>query len=134
MNMKTILFLLCTISMSLAQDQPTPPRADTIFLHGNIYTGVAVASSFHAIQRVEAMAIRSDRIQDVGKESEILKLKGPETQIINLDNHFVMPGFNDAHLHLAHAGFQRLTVNLVGAKSLTEFRDRIRAQIGRAHV
>jgi len=129
MNMKTILFLLCTISMSLAQDQPTPPRADTIFLHGNIYTGVAVASSFHAIQRVEAMAIRSDRIQDVGKESEILKLKGPETQIINLDNHFVMPGFNDAHLHLAHAGFQRLNVNLVGAKSLTEFRDRIRARV-----
>src|SRR5256885_13839362 len=134
MNMKTILFLLCTISMVLAQDQPRqdqpmPPRADTIFLHGNIYTGVAVASSFHAIARVEAMAIRSDRIQVVGKESEILKLKGPETQIINLDNHFVMPGFNDAHLHLASAGFQRLTVNLVGAKSLTEFRDRIRARV-----
>jgi hypothetical protein len=40
-----------------------------------------------------------------------------------------MPGFNDAHMHLANAGFQRLTVDLVGVKSLTEFRDRVRARV-----
>jgi predicted amidohydrolase YtcJ len=144
MNMKTILFVFCAISMVLAQGQPTqdqptqgqparqqpaPPRADVIVLHGNIYTGITVASSFHETKRADAMAIRGDRIQEIGKESDILKLKGPTTLIINLDGHFVMPGFNDAHLHLASAGFQRLTVNLVGVKSLTEFRDRIRARV-----
>ena len=112
-----------------AQEPAPAPRADIIVLHGNIYTGVTVASSFHETKRADAMAIRGDRIQDIGKESDILKLKGPETRIINLDGHFVMPGFNDAHMHLASAGFQRLTVNLVGAKSLTEFRDRIRARV-----
>ena len=149
MNMKTILFLFCTISMVLAQvqpmqgqpiqdqaaqDQPPAPKADVIVLHGNIYTGITVASSFHETKRADAMAIRGDRIQDIGKESDILKLKGPETQIINLDGHFVMPGFNDAHLHLASAGFQRLTVNLVGARSLTDFRDRIRARVETAEA
>jgi predicted amidohydrolase YtcJ len=144
MNMKTILFLFCTISVVLAQgqpmqgqpkqdqpaqEQPPAPRPDVIVLHGNIYTGITVGSSFHETKRADAMAIRGDRIQDIGKESDILKLRGPQTQIINLDGHFVMPGFNDAHLHLASAGFQRLTVNLVGAKSLTEFRDRIRARV-----
>src|SRR4029077_8709184 len=77
----------------------------------------------------DAMAIRGDRIQAIGKEDEILKWKGPQTEVINLDGHFVMPGFNDAHMHLAAAGLQRLEVNLVGVKSLTEFRDRIRARV-----
>ncbi len=52
--------------------------------------------------------------------------------MVNLDGHFVMPGFNDAHLHLAEAGFERQTVNLVGVKSLAEFRDRIRARVATA--
>ncbi len=129
MNLRTAVFVLCTISMALAQEQETKPKADVIFLHGNIYTGVAVVSSFHEIKRAEAMAIRGDRVQAAGKEDEILKLKGPQTEVINLGGHFVMPGFNDAHLHLANAGFERLTVNLVGVKSLTEFRDRIRARV-----
>ena len=127
MTLKTAVLLFCTISM--AQDQPSQPKADIILLHGNIYTGVEVPSSFHAMQRVEALAIVGDRLQAVGTENEILKLKGPQTQVINLDGHFVMPGFNDAHLHLASAGFRRLTVDLTGVKSLTEFRDRIRARV-----
>jgi len=55
-------------------------------------------------------------------------LKGPETKIIDLGGHFVMPGFNDAHMHLASAGLEKLNVNLVGAKTLDEFRDRLHAK------
>jgi predicted amidohydrolase YtcJ len=127
MILKTAVLLFCTISM--AQDQLAQPKADIILVHGNIYTGVEAPSSFHAMQRVEALAIRADRIQAAGTENEILKLKGPQTQVINLGGHFVMPGFNDAHLHLASAGFRRLTVDLTGVKSLNEFRDRIRVRV-----
>jgi len=129
MTLKTAVLLFCTISMLLAENNPSQPKADVILVHGNIYTGVEVPSSFHAMQRVEALAIGGDRVQAVGTENEILKLKGPQTQVINLGGHFVMPGFNDAHLHLASAGFRRLTVDLTGVKSLTEFRDRIRARV-----
>jgi len=129
MNLRTAVFLLFAISMTKAQEQEANPKADAIFLHGNIYTGVAVVSSFHEIKRAEAMALRGGRIQAVGAESDILKLKGPQTEVINLNGRFVMPGFNDAHLHLASAGFERLTVNLARVKSLTEFRDRIRAHV-----
>jgi len=127
MTVKTAVLLFCAISM--AQEQPSQPKADIILLHGNIYTGVEVPSSFHAMQRVEALAVRGDRVHAAGTENEILKLKGPQTRVINLGGHFVMPGFNDAHLHLASAGFRRLTVDLTGVKSLSEFRDRIRARV-----
>jgi len=40
-----------------------------------------------------------------------------------------MPGFNDAHLHLATAGLEKMTVDMVGAKTLDEFRDRLRTKV-----
>jgi predicted amidohydrolase YtcJ len=91
-----------------------------------VYTGVAVVSAFKAVKRVEAIAVRGGRIEEVGESAEVLKLRGPETQVIDLGGKFVMPGFNDAHLHLAEAGFERLNVNMVGVKSLDEFRERLR--------
>src|SRR5580704_10436188 len=129
MNLKTATYLLCAVSaLSHAQTQPKP-KADIIFLHGNVYTGVVGVSAFHEVQRADAIAVLGDRIEAVGSENEILKLKGASTEVINLEGHFVMPGFNDAHVHLDEAGLQGLTVNLNGVQSLTEFRDRIKARL-----
>jgi predicted amidohydrolase YtcJ len=126
MKGKTAAYLLCAVSvLSSAQTQPEP-KADKIFLHGNIYTGVTASD---AVRRVEALAVRGDRIEAAGSENEILKLRVPSTEVIDLDGHFVMPGFNDAHTHLGEAGLQRLTVNLTGVQSLTEFRERIKAYL-----
>ncbi len=66
MTLKTAVLLFCTISMLLAENNPSQPKADVILVHGNIYTGVEVPSSFHAMQRVEALAIGGDRVQAVG--------------------------------------------------------------------
>lgn len=124
--------LLCTI----AHAQSTPPKpeepkpkADIIFMHANIYTGVPANTPFSSILREEAIAVRGDRIQAVGKTADLQKLKGPATQVIDLGGHFVMPGFNDAHLHLADAGQQKLGLDLEGVKSLDEMRERLAAKV-----
>jgi len=108
------------------------PKADIIFVHANVYTGVPSNAQFSSIDREEAIAVRGDRIQAVGKTVDIQKLKGPETQVIDLGGHFVMPGFNDAHLHLADAGMQKLNVDLTGVKTLDEFRERVLAKVEKA--
>jgi predicted amidohydrolase YtcJ len=59
-----------------AQRLPSQPRADIIFLNANIYTGVET-SSFHAIERAEAMAVHDGRVEAVGRNDEIMRLKGP---------------------------------------------------------
>ena len=106
------------------------PKAELIFTHGNIYTGVVdAASSLGAGQRAEALAVVGDRILAVGTRDEIMKLKGPETKVVDLGGRFVMPGFNDAHLHLASAGLEKMNVNLGGTKTLDEFRDRLLARV-----
>jgi predicted amidohydrolase YtcJ len=129
MKASTLLMVLFPICAALGQDQPAPPRADAVFIHGNIYTGVAEQSAFKSIRRAQAVAVREGRIQAVGENAEILKLKGPETQVIDLGGKFLMPGFNDAHTHLSEGGFEALNVNLIGVKSLEEFRERIRAKV-----
>jgi predicted amidohydrolase YtcJ len=125
--MKIVILFLCVASQLWAQQAATP-RADIIFLHGNIYTGTQNESS-HRVKRAQALAVGGDRVLAVGAEAEVLKLKGPQIQVIDLGGNFVMPGFNDAHTHLAEAGFQRLSVDLVGVRSLSEFRERILAKV-----
>src|SRR6202007_1784904 len=108
------------------------PKADAIYIHADIYTGALASSQFSSIQRVEALAVRGDRIQAVGSNPEIQRFKGPETQVIDLAGKFVMPGFNDAHLHLADAGLQKLSVDFTGVKNIDELRARVEAKVGKA--
>src|SRR5882672_832477 len=121
------LFLTLAVSTALAQEQA--PKAEVIFVHGNIFTGVAGTAVLGGSPRAQAIAVRGGRIQAVGQESEVLKLKGTETKVVDLGGHFVMPGFNDAHLHLASAGLQKLNVDLTGVKTLDELRDRVLARV-----
>ncbi|HET9410197.1 MAG TPA: amidohydrolase [Candidatus Sulfotelmatobacter sp.] len=129
------LGIVMSCSPSWSQEQvnapgtTSSPKADLIFLHGNIYTGNPANTAFSSIDREQAIAVRGDRVQAVGKNADIEKLKGPQTQVIDLAGHFVMPGFNDAHMHLADAGLQKISVDLVGVKSLDEFRNRVLAKV-----
>ena len=126
--------LLVVATSSCAQNTDvsaaSKPKADAIFIHGNIYTGVPANSAFSSIDREEAIAVRGERIEAVGKNVDIEKLKGPQTQVIDLGGHFVMAGFNDAHLHLADGGLNKLRVDLTGVKSLDELRARVQQKVG----
>jgi predicted amidohydrolase YtcJ len=132
MKVKILALMLCATGVTWAQDAPPKPKADVIYVHGNVYTGMPMGASLGGVKREQAIAVRADRIDAVGPNEEILKLKGANTVVVELGGKFVMPGFNDAHTHLAAGGFEKLTVNLVGAKSLDEFRERIRAKVEKA--
>ena len=80
-------------SGSATPSAASPPKADVIYIHGNVYTGVPATGEFSSMLRAEAIAVRGDRIQAVGKNVEIERLKGPQTQVVDLGGHFVMPGF-----------------------------------------
>jgi hypothetical protein len=103
-------------------------KADVIFIHGNIYTGVGDSASLGSMKRAEFIALRGERILAVGPHEQAAKFKGPNTKMVDLGGHFVMPGFNDAHMHLASAGLERMNVNMVGVKTIDEFRERLRTK------
>jgi predicted amidohydrolase YtcJ len=130
------LFLLITMSSCYSPQVQTGP--DVIFINGDFSPGMSSVglssgpnASVHGAvegQRFQAMVIRRGRISAIGGNNMMLILKGPNTQVIDLGGHFVMPGFNDAHVHLASGGFEKLNVDLVGTKSLDEMKQRIAAR------
>jgi len=130
-----LAMLVCILAVSLGSGQTSAPaadakpKADVIFVHANVYTGVPANSQFASIERQEAIAVKGDRILAVGKTLDMDKFKGPQTQILDLGGHFTMPGFNDAHLHLVDAGETKLSVDLTGVKSLDELRNRVASKV-----
>ncbi|HEU5452566.1 MAG TPA: amidohydrolase [Terriglobales bacterium] len=108
---------------------PQPDQSpDAIFVNGNVYTGAEEGfggAPAKVYPRAQAFAVRNGRIIDVGSNDSIRRLKGPRTEVVDLAGHFVMPGLNDAHTHLGEAGLEKLSVDLVGVKSLAEMKQRI---------
>jgi predicted amidohydrolase YtcJ len=129
-----IILAAAALCSAQSQNPATTPsaKADAIYLHANVYTGVPASAQFSSVLREQAIAVRGDRIQAVGKNADIEKLKGPQTQVIDLGGRFVMPGFNDAHVHLADGALRKLTVDLTGVKTLDELRERVQARVGKA--
>jgi predicted amidohydrolase YtcJ len=105
------------------------PRAGTIYYDGNVITGVGLPG---APQRVAAIAVGGHEIVAAGDDATVLRLKQPGTQLVDLKGAFVMPGFNDAHVHLAAAGQTRLSVDLNGCTSLADMLGRVRVAANQA--
>jgi predicted amidohydrolase YtcJ len=68
-------------------------EADLILYNGKIVT---VNSDF-SIQ--QAMAVKGNRILQVGDNKDVMRLKTDKTEVLNLDGRTVLPGFIDSHLH-----------------------------------
>jgi len=110
--------LLLCFAVNLPAQQPPPPdvHPTAYYLHGRIYTN----DPNHPW--AEAMAVRDDKILCVGSLTQVLLECGgaASTDIVQLNGRFVMPGFNDAHVHVGGAGRDKMTVALNEASSLAE--------------
>ncbi len=103
---------------------PAKTLADTIYVEGHILTGNGLTKSHPEV--VQAVAVCAGVVLGTGTDASMLtQFRGPATRVIHLHNAFAMPGFNDAHVHLAGAGQTKLTVDLTGTRSLAEFQQRI---------
>ena len=93
----------------------TPSPVTAIYYHAQILGGGT------------AIAVSNGAIVAVADDATALRQKRPGAQLVDLHGAFLMAGFNDAHVHLAHAGRTRLAVDLTGSSSLAEMLSRIRA-------
>jgi predicted amidohydrolase YtcJ len=94
-------------------------RADLIVTNARVWT-LDVARP-----EAEAVAAAGDRILAVGTRGEIDRLRGPDTHVIDAEGRFLMPGFEDAHIHLMTGGAQLDSVDLKDAATPAEFARRI---------
>jgi predicted amidohydrolase YtcJ len=135
-----VLLLAFSSTMRARDRDSSEAPADQIFINGVVYTGletqafvnearkrakILIVPASKRILRVQAIAVRGDRVVSVASNGSVERFKGSKTKVIDLEGKFVMPGFNDAHLHLASGGFEKLNVSFAGVKSLEEMKARI---------
>jgi predicted amidohydrolase YtcJ len=75
---------------------PPATDADLVLIHGRVFT------SDPSRPWAEAVAIRGDRIVTIGSSEEVTR-SGTGARRIDLAGRVVVPGFNDAHDHVAPA-------------------------------
>ncbi|HYM25197.1 MAG TPA: amidohydrolase family protein [Vicinamibacterales bacterium] len=95
------------------------PAADLIVTHARIWTGDP------AQPEASAFAVFGDRIVDVGSVRAIDAWRGENTRVVDAEGRRVVPGFNDAHVHVADAGTALEQIDLTDAADAAEILRRI---------
>jgi predicted amidohydrolase YtcJ len=77
-----------------------------------------------------AVAIAGSRFTAVGRDEEILPLKGAGTRVIDLKGRAVLPGLIDNHLHIIRGGLNfNMELRWDGVRSLADAMDMLRRQV-----
>jgi predicted amidohydrolase YtcJ len=98
-----------------------PPAAELIVHDARIFTANPAQPA------AAALAVLNGRIVAVGTDAAVLRWRGPATRVLDARGGRVLPGFNDAHVHLLDGGDALASVQLNDAASVQEFARRIGA-------
>ncbi len=81
---------------------------------------------------VEAIAITAGKISAGGTNEEILRLRGPETRVIDGNRRTVIPGLNDSHMHPIRGGLNyNMELRWDGVPSLADALRMLKEQAAR---
>jgi len=99
-----VLVAATLISFKNKNHNPIPPTAtaDKILFNGKIIT----VDSSNTI--AEAVAVKDGKILAVGSSKTILKLKGSQTEVIDLAGKTLVPGLVDGHSHFMSLGMDNI--------------------------
>ena len=117
---RLVLLLLLSLAARAAES------ADLLLIHGNIYTGVTAPA------HVEAVAVRDGRIVFAGPDLAAEAWRAGAKRVIDLAGRTLVPGLNDAHLHLSGVGFRELEFNLEGTTGIPDLRAKLAARVAAA--
>lgn len=93
-----VLLIILFISCQKDKKEISAETADLIVTNGKI----AIMDKNNTIS--EAIAVKKGKVLAYGTTSEILKLKGEQTKVIDAKGRTIIPGLNDSHLHLTRGG------------------------------
>jgi predicted amidohydrolase YtcJ len=112
--------LFCLVASATAADAAQLEPADTIVVHGRIYT-VNEKQPW-----AEAVAIRGNNIVAVGSEKDVAVFRGGKTRIVDAGGRLVLPGFEDCHIHFMDGSLGLVEVDLNDASTVGEIQKRVK--------
>src|SRR6267154_572413 len=99
--------------------------APDLILHRGLFTTLDRGNP-----TASAVAIKDGVFVAVGHDSEVMKLAGPSTRVIDLKGKRVLPGLIDNHLHIIRGGLNfNLELRWDGVRSLADAMSMLRRQV-----
>jgi len=86
---------------------------DPALMVDSIYLGGPILTMNDAQPGAEAVAVRGGRITAVGSRTDVLKRKGANTRMVDLQGKTLLPGFVDPHSHVSAVGLQAVSANML---------------------
>lgn len=120
-----VALLFPALSIPLTSSRAQRPASADLILHNGVVWTVDEKNP-----RAEAVAIKDGKILAVGKNRDILAHRGSQTEVIDLKGQFVLPGFNDNHVHFAQAA-AFLEFNIMAVSSQDEFVARVKDAVSK---
>lgn len=93
-----------TTGVAFAALMAFAPRAFAAEIADIIYSGGTILTMNDRAPRAEAVAVKGGRILAAGASADVMKLKGPNTKLIDLKSRTMLPGFIDGHGHMTIGG------------------------------
>ncbi|GIW36032.1 MAG: hypothetical protein KatS3mg073_0177 [Meiothermus sp.] len=97
-----------------------------LLLYGGQILNPSRREGVYRLEPLEALYVQNGRIAATGALSDLLNLAPPGTPQLHLEGRTLLPGFNDAHVHIWKVGQLRTTLlDLRGITSLAEVYARV---------
>ncbi len=77
----------------------------------------------------EAIAIHADSILFVGSAKETKKFQGEQTNIIDVKQNTIIPGFIEGHGHFSGLGYSLMRLNFLKSKNWTEIVNQVKEKV-----
>lgn len=120
-----VALFACAIGSASAAAQQREP-ADLIVHNAKI------ATQSDALPEARAVAVRGEKFVAVGRDDEVMGLRGDLTRVIDAGGRRLIPGLNDSHVHAVRGGrFYNLELRWDGVESLERGLEMIREQAKR---
>jgi predicted amidohydrolase YtcJ len=114
------VIVVCSVTANVSSAHAAQASADTIVIHGRIYT-VNDKQPW-----ATALAIRGEAIVAVGSDAGIEVYRGSSTRVIDAGGRLVLPGFEDCHIHFMDGSLGLVEVDLNGAATVAEIQKRVK--------
>ena len=110
--MKNFLYFISLLIINISCQNKD--FADLIIYGGTIYTVDSINS------KVESVAVKDGKIYKIGYYNDVINLSNRQTQIINLKEKTMIPGFIEGHAHIMGTGYNQKNIDLLNTTSYNE--------------
>ena len=112
------LFTILIVFITMSCQEPKS-ELDSLFINAKIYSVIEKEVAYDAI------GIKDGKISILGSSDELKKLSGPNTNTIDIEGAFLMPGFIEGHGHYSNLGKSLQNLNFLADTSWQEITSKV---------